>query len=47
MKKSGAYASKPQTDPTWPENDCSPEQRVREGEDGWLAFVLPPSGAPR
>jgi O-glycosyl hydrolase len=36
MKKSGAYASKPQTDPTWPKNDCSPEQRVREGEDGFL-----------
>ena len=36
MKKSGAYASKPQTDPSWPKNDCSPEQQVREGEDGFL-----------
>ena len=36
MKKSRAYASKPQTDPAWPKNDCSPEQRVREGEDGFL-----------
>jgi len=36
MKKSGAYASKPQTDPTWPTNDCSPAQQVHEGEDGFI-----------
>ena len=36
LKKFGAYASKPQTDPTWPKNDCSPAQRVREGEDGFI-----------
>lgn len=36
LKRSGAYASKPQTDPTWPKNDCAPEQQVHEGEDGFI-----------
>jgi len=36
MKKSGAYASKPQTDPSKPKNDCTPAQQVREGEDGFI-----------
>ena len=36
MKKSGAYASKPQLDPAKPKNDCSPAQQVREGEDGFI-----------
>ena len=36
LKKSGAYASKPQLDAAKPQNDCSPDQRVREGEDGFI-----------
>ena len=36
MKKSGAYASKPQLDPSKPKNDCSPAQQVHEGEDGFI-----------
>ena len=36
MKKFGTYASKPQLNPTWPKNDCTPEKQVHEGEDGFI-----------